>query len=155
MPEFSQVEVAERPYLYVDGTSSMDPAEISQAMGACFGTVMAFLGARGIGPAGPALAVYYTYAPDSLSFRAGFQVTEADLARAEGEVKADVTPAGPALHFLHTGPYRTLRDGYAEMMQHVQAEGLSMAVPAWEVYVDDPNVTPEDRLRTEVYVKLG
>jgi effector-binding domain-containing protein len=35
------------------------------------------------------------------------------MAAAEGEVKADVTPAGKVLHFTHKGPYSGLEAAMA------------------------------------------
>ncbi len=155
MPEFTMTEVAPRPYLYVEGRASMDPGAISEAMGAAFGTVMDFMEHHGIGSDGPPISVYYGYSETELAFRAGVIVSDADLAAATGDVLADRTPGGRVLHFTHVGPYATLRDDYGLMMEHVAARGLSLGAPTWEVYVDDPETTPEHRLRTEVYVTLG
>jgi effector-binding domain-containing protein len=104
---------------------------------------------------GPPLSVYYGYSPEEIVFRAGLFVPEADAKAATGEVKADRTPGGEVLHFTHTGSYATLRDSYALMMEHIAARGLTLGAPSWEVYVDDPETTPEHRLRTEVYVTLA
>ena len=41
------------------------------------------------------------------------------------------------------------------MTRHCAAQGLTPAVPTWEIYVDDPDTTPAHRLRTEVYVALA
>jgi len=133
----------------------MDPKDISAAMGAAFQTVWAFMKAQGIPPSGPALSVYYSYDPDVMSFRAGFAIGKADMDKAAGDVMADVTPAGRVLHFTHVGPYATLRDDYALMMAHIEAEGLKIGAPTWEVYVNGPDTTPEAELITEVYSALA
>jgi len=155
MPEFKVVDVSETPYLYIEETSSMSPADISEAMGKAFHQVWSFMQANGISPAGPALSVYTGYDPETMRFRAGFAVARDDMAKAEGEVKADVTPAGPALHFVHKGPYATLRDDYGLMMQHAKDKGLKVSAPGWEFYLNDPSQTPEDELLTEAYVSLA
>ena len=150
--EIRTVELAEQPYLYVDGSAPSDPAAIAQAMGAAFGKVMAFLGAHGIAPAGQPLSVYYTYDPEEMDFRAGLPVARDALKQAAGEVHADVTPAGRMLHATHVGPYATLLHTYDAMMAHAEREGLALSAPAWESYVDDPAQVPESRLRTEIYM---
>ena len=155
MPEFTLTRVVPRPYLYVEGHATMDPAAISEAMGRAFDAVMDFQEAHGIPTDGPPLSVYYGHSPDRIAFRAGMIVSEADAKAATGEVKAGETPGGEVLHFTHVGSYATLRDSYGHMMEHVASRGLSLGAPTWEVYVDDPETTPEHRLRTEVYVTLG
>ena len=86
-----------------------------------------------------------------MDFRVGFVVARADMAAADGPVKADVTPAGRALHFTVTGSYAGLRPAYDEMMTHMAAEGLQYVPPTWEFYMNDPNTVPEDQLVTECY----
>jgi effector-binding domain-containing protein len=144
-----------KPYLYVERSSSMDPAEIAGAMGTAFADIMAFLEKSGIAPAGPLMSVYYDYAEDSMAFRAGVFVAEDDTRAARGEVQADRTPGGEVLHFTHVGPYDTLRDSYAALTGHCAAASLTIGAPTWEVYVDDPDTTPAERLRTEVFVTLA
>jgi len=155
MPDFTMTTVDPRTYLYVDRSCSMDPAEINAAMGRAFGDVMAFMEHHGIAPAGPPLSVYHSYDPDRMSFRAGVFVSENATRAAQDEIEADTTPGGEVLHFTHVGPYATLRDSYGDLMTHCDREGLTLGAPTWEVYVDDPETTPEHRLRTEVYVSLA
>jgi effector-binding domain-containing protein len=155
MPDFALIRADPKPYLYVERRASMDPAEISVTIGAAFAEVMAFLERHGIPPAGPLMSVYYDYSEDSMAFRAGVFVAEDDMRAAQDAVRADRTPGGDVLHFTHVGPYETLRDSYAALMEHCAAEGLKIGAPTWEVYVDDPDTTPAERLRTEIYVTLA
>lgn len=155
MPDFTIVDVAEAtPYLYIDGEASMDPADISRAMGEAFSAVGSFLENKGIAPAGPALAVYYEYDPQVMRFRAGMVVPRADLDRAAGDVKAAELPTGRALHFVHKGPYSTLREDYAVAMEKIGADGLEMGQPTWELYLNEPAETPAEELLTEVHIML-
>ena len=155
MPKFEMTDVEEVPYLYVERSCSMDPKEISAAMGQAFQTVMQFMRDREIEPAGKVMSVYYTYDPDTMRFRSGLSVSREDAARAEGEVKADVTPAGRVVTFIHTGPYSGLRDSYGEMMKYLDANALKIGAPTWEVYLNDPRTVPEDELRTEIFMSLA
>lgn len=151
MTDFTVIETTESPYLYVERSASMDPAEIGPAMGSAFGEVWAFMQKHGVAPAGPALAVYTSYAPDKMDFRAGFFIAPEDMAAAESPVMADVTPAGRAVKGTHHGSYATIRDSYGEMHAFTTAEGLDFIAPTWEVYLNDPSTTPEDQLLTEMY----
>jgi len=154
MPDFKFVDVSETPYLFVTRTCSMEPGEIGQAMGEAFQQVWNFMQGEGIAPAGGALSVYYTYDPEKMTFRAGFTVGREDMAKAKGEVGADVTPAGEVLNFVHKGPYSTLRDDYGLMMEHIEKIGREIAAPTWEVYLNDPASVPEEELLTEVFSVL-
>jgi effector-binding domain-containing protein len=155
MPDFDMIEVSETPYLYVSRTCSMDPEDISDSMGGAFGEVWRFMQSRSIAPAGGALSVYHEYHPERMAFRAGFVVDRADLSKATGPIEGDVTPAGQVLHFVHKGPYRTLRDDYGLMMQHIERLGRAPGAPTWEVYLNGPDDVPEDQLLTEVFCVLA
>lgn len=152
MTEYTFVDVEGRPYLYVDKHSSMEPEDISAAMGEGFREVMSFMEVNGVAPAGPALAVYYTYDPNQLDVRVGFFVDEKDLAKASGDIHADSTPAGRVLTLTHHGPYSGLRDTYRELNAWVEKHKLEYSAPTWEVYVNNPQVTPPEELQTDIYV---
>jgi len=154
MAEYKRISVTEKPYLFVQRSSSMDPDVVGDTMGKAFDDVLRFMSEKQISPAGPALSVYYTYDPDTLEFRAGFFVSEDDAKLASGDVKAASTPAGNALMLVHTGPYSKLRDTYGEMMKYLDEQGLAPGVPTWEVYIDDPHTTSEEELRTEIFMAL-
>ena len=155
MPEFEITEVAETPYAYVEKSCSMDPDDIGRAMGEAFGEVWGVMQQQEIAPAGGGLSVYHTYDEDRMTFRVGFVIGRQDMARTAGNVKADVTPAGRVVRFVHKGPYRTLRDDYGAMTGFIAGKGLTMGAPAWEVYLNDPDMVPEDELLTEVFVTLA
>jgi len=155
MYDFKMTEVVPRPYLYVEKTCSMDPEDVGQAMGAAFGEVMAFVHAKGIKSAEKALSVYYDYAPDRLSFRAGYLVSQVDADKAEGAIKSDRTPGGNVLSYVYVGPYSGLRASYGEMMTYIAQIGREPGAPTWEIYVNDPSETPPEELRTEIFVTLA
>jgi effector-binding domain-containing protein len=155
MTDFALTQVDARPYLYVEGRTLMNPEAIAATLGEAFGTVMDFMDAHGIEGDATPVVLYYNYGDGGITFHAGALVEEDDLRAAAGDVKPGRTPAGLVLHFTHVGPYATLSESYAAMTRHCAAQGLTPAVPTWEIYVDDPDTTPAHRLRTEVYVALA
>ncbi|WP_422023137.1 GyrI-like domain-containing protein [Roseibium sp.] len=155
MPDFKTMNVEETPYLFQEATCSMDPADIGTTMGQTFQSVWAFMQKNGIETSGKVLAVYYTYNPETMTFRAGFSVSPDAENKAEAPIQFDRTPAGKVVYFQHKGSYSTLRDSYGDMMSWMEKEGLTMGAPAWEVYLNDPATTPEDALLTDVYVSLS
>lgn len=155
MPDFKMVTVEEIPYFYMQETCSMDPKDISAAMGKTFQGVWDFMQSAGIETTGQALSVYHTYDPEQMTFQAGFSASPDEAGKAKDPVKFDRTPAGDVLYFQHKGPYSTLRDSYGQMMAYMDKEGLTAGAPAWEVYLNDPATTPEDELLTDVFVSLA
>ncbi len=155
MTTYEIIESTPRTYLYVERSSSMDPADISRAMGEAFHAVAAFMQQNGIAFTGPALSAYYTFSPEKLDFRSGFFVADDDAGKAAGDIKADITPAGRVLFLTHVGPYAGLRQTYADMMTWMEEQKLEHGAPTWEVYVDDPDSTPAEKLRTEIFVTLA
>lgn len=154
MPDFNIIDVPETPYLFVSKTCSMAPDDIAKTMGDAFGEVWGFMQSQAITPAGGALSVYHHYDPDKMAFRAGFIVAAADLPKARAPVEGDVTPSGEVVHFVHKGPYRTLRNDYERMMQHIDSIGRAVSAPTWEVYLNGPDDVPEEEHLTMVYCAL-
>ncbi len=155
MPSFSFKDVTETPYLYVTKSCSMDPKDISAAMEEAYDEVWGWMQKEGVEAAGRPLAVYHSYDPNKMTFRAGFVVTPEDMEKADGAVSADVTPAGRVLHYVHKGPYATLRDDYALLMDYAESEGIEIDAPSWEIYVNDPAEVSEDELLTEAYISVA
>ena len=155
MTDYRMIEVEETSYLYNERSCSMDPSDISQNMGIAFQTVLDFIAKNGIAEVGKPLSVYYTHDEKTMTFQAGFIVPADDAAKAKGEVKAGVLPAGKVLNYIHRGPYAKLRVSYGEMMQYLEDNGLAVAAPTWEVYLNEPDTVPEDQLETDIYVTLA
>jgi effector-binding domain-containing protein len=155
MLEIKRIEAAETPYLYEERSCKNDPAAVGAAMGEAFGHVWAFMTANQIKPAGGALSVYYTFDPSVMTFRAGFTIGKDDATKANGAIKADVTPAGPALTFTHIGPYSGLRASYQELMRYMAQNGISPRPPMWEMYLNSPEQVPEDQLQTAVFAPVA
>ncbi len=155
MLNFELTDVEELPYLYEERSCGLDPSDISAAMADTFESVMNFMSSKQIEPAGEALAVYYTYDPCKMTFRAGFAVSTEDLVKADGAVRGAMTPAARVLTFTHVGPYAELRNSYGAMMKYMEKNGLKIGAPTWEVYLNSPETTPPDQLETEVFAALA
>lgn len=143
-------------YIYVEGRAPMsDGAAIAKAMGDAFGQAFGFLQQSGITPLSAPISVYTEMPGAEMTFRSGFFVVAEDAAKAAGDIKAAQIPACSALHALHTGPYMSLNQTHGAIWDHAKAQGLSNAMPVWEIYIDDPQETDAESLRTEVYHALA
>lgn len=154
--EFTRKQLPEQHYLYVDRETAMDAQSIGAAMGSGFGEVFGFTQEKGITPLTMPSSIYLEMPSDGkMKFRAAVFVSADDAAKAEGNVKAGVMPAGEAVTGTHVGPYATLNQSHKALWDYVEKEGLGKAMPVWEIYVDDPQKTPEAELRTEIYRAAG
>ena len=142
----------EQHYLYVDRVSSLSGAEIGAAMASGFGEVFGFAAQKGIKPLAMPMSVYLEMPSGSqMAFRTGVLVSAEDAKRAEGQVKAGTMPAGDVCMTTHVGPYASLNQTHKALWDELSAQGISKAMPVWEIYIDDPQSTPEEKLRTEIY----
>ena len=55
----------------------------------------------------------------------------------------------------HVGPYSNLNQSHGALWKYMETEGIPGAMPVWEIYIDDPDGTDEDKLRTEIYRAIG
>ena len=132
----------------------MAPEEIAGVMGEAFSAIGAFIGSAGLAPAGPPIAVYRDWDGGKMKIDVGFPVSAADTAKARGEVTAGQTPSGKALKVVHRGPYAKLRETYGALENYMSKAGYAMPALAWEVYLSDPDTTPEADLVTEIYMPV-
>jgi len=160
--EHAEVEVPSVLAAQYSSRSSLAPNAISEAMGAAFGTLMAYVGQHGLAPAGAPRAIYTAYGQDGLSFTVAMPLAEPPGAAAEpGPVTMGEIPGGRALRFTHRGPYRELMSTYGRITEFMKAQGLleneadwARYMPMWEEYLNDPATTPEAELMTYIYVPL-
>ncbi len=93
------------------------------------------------------------FGPPEIDLEAGVLVDGA-AAHGEGRVEPIQLPGGEVAVATHVGPYRTLHETYAMVQRWITEHGRTSSRPMWEVYIDDPQLTPTDELRTEVVVPL-
>lgn len=152
--EFTRKTLRTQSYLYVDRECPYGP-EIGPAMGSAFAEVHAFLEANGIKPISRPMTVYMSMDPAILRFRGGVIVSAKNAAKAAGAVKSDKLAAGEAITTTHVGPYDTLNQSHQALWAYMDANGIPGGFPIWEIYVDDPTVTPAGTLRTEIFRRIG
>lgn len=143
------------PYLYVDRECGFEGGQIARAMASGFGDVLAFMAKNTIKPVSMPMSLYPEMPTDKMRFRVGFLVSSDDAAKASGAVKAATLPDGEAMTGTHVGAYAGLGASHRAMWDHMQAEGIAAQGAVWEIYVDDPQATDEEDLRTEIFRSIG
>ncbi|WP_062312229.1 GyrI-like domain-containing protein [Demequina rhizosphaerae] len=146
--ELEVVEVEPMPVASVTRRTPVE--EIGPAMAEAFGAVMTAIDSRGLTPAGPPLAWY----PESMVEGQPLLMVIAvpidpDVAELDG-VDVQTLPGGMVATATHVGPYAELGATYGAIAAAIGERGLRLAGGPREIYVDDPDVTPQDELRTRI-----
>jgi effector-binding domain-containing protein len=118
-----------------------------------FSEIAALLAGQGMAPAGPSFALYYNMDMEDLDVEFGFPAPGA--ATGGGRVVQSGTPYGKAVTTLYIGPYEEIGPVYEALMQWIDTNGLVPSGMAYEVYLNDPAVTPPEILKTQVHLLLG
>lgn len=105
-----------------------------------FGAVIAAAQAQHAYPTGPPFALYHGMPTDTVDVEAGFPITPnfSD----EGDVVAHILPESEAFEAMHRGPYDSLQQTYALILERMSAEGKTPSDTMWEFYLSDPEKQP-------------
>lgn len=126
--------------------------KLPQLVGQVFGSIGGYLGRLGEKPAGPPYAAYHNMDMQNLDVEIGFPVARA-LA-GSGEIQPSQLPGGPAVAYLHIGPYDKISQAYEALTQWLQANGRQGTGVAYEVYFNSPAETAPEALQTQVFFPL-
>ncbi|TVR67749.1 MAG: AraC family transcriptional regulator [Spirochaetaceae bacterium] len=143
-------ETREQKTVTIRTTTSI--AELPATIGAVYGELMEFLRQHGLAMSGYPFVLYHNSDMDALDVEAGFPVDR--VVSGAGRVKPGVIPGGPVLSAIHTGPYTTLEKTYIPVMEHIKKEDLKVTEWMYELYLNSPEDTPEDQLKTEICFPL-
>jgi effector-binding domain-containing protein len=118
--------------------------ELSNFFGAAYDRVAAELSRQGVEPDGLPIALYTGDPSDTVDVTAGFPVTKPVTVPAEAAedspkfVVASLT-GGKAIQTMHTGPYDTLDDTYAQIIEWLTDQKLTPQSEMWEEYLVGPD----------------
>ena len=126
--------------------------DIAEMFDQGFSAIASYLEEKGKKPQGPPFAIYYNMDMDHLEVEFGFPVEEGIDGNAS--IQASMTPSGKAATSLYIGPYEEAEPVYDVLMKWISDNDLEATGVAYEIYLNDPALTPPEQLKTQVYLLL-
>lgn len=145
-------EIKEQPTLVIRESATM--ASIPERMGKIFSEIVAFMGKRGIAPAGAPFAYWHNMNSESISkgvfdMECGFPVGMP--VEGEGEIMASKLPGGKVVKTMHIGPYEALSETYEAVLSWIKEKGYQVGEDMWETYLTNPcEVSDKSKWMTEI-----
>lgn len=142
--------VEKRSSLMIRTTVPME--RLSEAMGAAYGELSAYMGSRGIPFSGPPYALYRNMDMTALDVEMGFPL--ASPVEGDGHINAGEIPAGDVAADLYEGSYEGIGEAYEKLKVYTERQGRSAEEWCYEFYLNSPEDTPPEQLRTEICFPL-
>jgi effector-binding domain-containing protein len=98
--------------------------------------------------AGPPFAYYHAWSEQEIDMECGFPALGA--VKDDGGFKAFILPSVRADVAMHTGPYSDIVKTYTEVQKWMKENAHQPADQMWEIYLNDPAITPPDKLMTQI-----
>jgi effector-binding domain-containing protein len=118
------------------------PAEVGAGIEAAHHDIGMALAEAERRPVGPPFARFSEIGDDQVVFEIGIPID--GLFLASGRVEPLTLPGGRAAATIHIGPYRGLGSAYRALEAWLDSEGHEKAGLPWEVYLTDPELTPDE-----------
>ena len=148
--ECERIEQSAQPTLVVRRRRAVE--RLPEVLGPAWGLVMARAADVGAEPVGAPFAAFFNTDMQDLDVAIGFVVDR--VVAGAGEVEAGEIPAGTAVQCMHVGPFDRLGEAYAAVRSWMGERGLEHAGPAFEHYLDDPDDTPIEQVRTLIVIPV-
>ena len=128
-------------------------SEIAATIGESLGRIVPYAMGVSATLAGQPFARYPDFGPGSLTIEVGMPI--AAPVAGKDDIEAFELPGGRFAVGLHGGPYTHLTESFTALERWITSQGLAVAGPAWELYVNDPADHPDPAdWRTEIYLPV-
>ena len=143
------VQLAARKVYFVSAASGTAPESAKAVLTVAYAKLGAYLQQNGLAMQGPPLTITTSYDKNGWKFDAGAPVARNDIATRE-DIQAGSTYAGPAVQFVHVGPYDKIGDTIMKAYAWLAVQGYKPKDRLIEDYISDPGTTPADQLQTRL-----
>lgn len=144
--DIKEKKIPERQVAYIHYQGSFE--DIPELLGEVVGFVMA----KGLMIMGPPFGIYFNSPQEvpveDLEYEMGIPFK--GEAEDEGRIKIKTEPDQLVLSTVYKGAYTEAGKVIGALAQHAYQNGYEITGPPMEIYISDPNETPEDELLTEM-----
>ncbi len=126
--------------------------DLPEILGKVYGTIAQYFGSQGLQPIGPPYVGYFNMDMQDLDLEIGFPV--AKTIQGEGDISTGEIPEGNYATSLYTGPYSEIGPAYTALTKWVEEQGYKSAGVAYELYLNNPALTPPEKLQTQILFPL-
>lgn len=147
------VQLAPRRIYFVSGSSGTDPESAHRVLAEAYGQLTKFLQDNGLSMNGAPLTMTTSWDAAGWKFDAAVPV-DSTATPTRTNIQAGATYAGPALQFMHVGPYDRLGDTIDKAYAWAAVHGYKTKDRLIEDYLSDPGTTPAQQLQTRVTIPV-
>jgi flavin reductase (DIM6/NTAB) family NADH-FMN oxidoreductase RutF/effector-binding domain-containing protein len=148
-----QCDIVERPALpALTIRSRVSPLAVAQTIGQCAMAVFQYASQKGCAPAGALFVAYHGFDGQGLDVEIGFPFQPG--IEGKEDIRVSEIPGGKIAVYRHVGGYEQLPQVRAALQQWLQANGYAASDVSYDFYLNDPQVTPPDKLETEILFPL-
>jgi effector-binding domain-containing protein len=151
--QISFEEVKSQKVICISGATTQDDQNVSSLFGKNYGQLMSNVQVNEMEQAGARMTINTKWEDNKYEFMNCIPVEDV-----KGELSASVevkdTYAGPTAKIIHTGPYADMEKTYEDIRAFTEQSKFEIVGNPWEVYVNDPGNTPEDKLITHIYFPI-
>lgn len=134
-------------------STTPDDQNLSDKMAKTFGQLVSNIQVNDMEMSGQPITITTKWEENSYEFDncIPIQNIKGDLSAKVFESK---TYSGTAIKIEHLGPYASLDKSFDAILAYISQLGLEIVGNPWEVYINDPTETSEDKLITHVYFPI-
>src|SRR5262245_59526448 len=144
------IEVAERPAQNTVVISTHSPVQdLPRVIPQTLEAVGSYLNEIGQQPSGAPVVSYHNMDMQNLDVKIGFLSPQ--NVPGKGTVQPVSIPAGKVASVMHTGSYAKIVEAHDALHRWLTDKGYESQGVFYEVYLNNPDDTPEDKLKTEIF----
>jgi len=145
-----KIEREAQPVLSIRTKTSVQ--QLPQLLGETYMKIMQYLGEQGEFPAGAPFVGFFNLDMQNMDIEIGVPISK-NLAEKD-DIKVSEIPAGKYAGCIYTGPYDKIEPAYNKLTQWAEKNGHETSGIAYELYLNDPGVTPPEELKTQILFLL-